>query len=63
MTTLLLVICILVAVALIFDFTNRFHDAANSIVTGTLSSLQAVCLAAFFNFIAMWVFELKIVAF
>jgi len=48
------------------NFTNGFHDAANSIATvvatGTLSPLQAVSLAAFFNFIAMWVFELKIAA-
>lgn len=66
MTTLLIAVILLVAVALIFDFTNGFHDAANSIATvvatGTLSPLQAVCLAAFFNFIAMWVFELKIAA-
>lgn len=66
MSTLLLAVIILVAVALIFDFTNGFHDAANSIATvvatGTLTPTQAVCMAAFFNFIAMWVFELKIAA-
>lgn len=66
MDTLLLAVIILVAVALIFDFTNGFHDAANSIATvvatGTLTPTQAVCMAAFFNFIAMWIFELKIAA-
>lgn len=66
MTTLFIIVALLVLVALIFDFTNGFHDAANSIATvvatGTLTPLQAVCLAAFFNFIAMWVFELKIAA-
>lgn len=66
MSTMLLAVIILVAVALIFDFTNGFHDAANSIATvvatGTLTPTQAVCMAAFFNFVAMWVFELKIAA-
>jgi PiT family inorganic phosphate transporter len=66
MTTLMLVVITLVVVALIFDFTNGFHDAANSIATvvatGTLTPLQAVSLAAFFNFVAMWIFELKIAA-
>ena len=66
MTTLMLVVIALVVVALIFDFTNGFHDAANSIATvvatGTLTPLQAVSLAAFFNFVAMWIFELKIAA-
>ena len=54
MTTLMLVVITLVVVALIFDFTNGFHDAANSIATvvatGTLTPLQAVSLAAFFNY-------------
>lgn len=66
MTTLMLVVIALVVVALIFDFTNGFHDAANSIATvvatGTLTPSQAVLLAAFFNFVAMWIFELKIAA-
>jgi phosphate/sulfate permease len=46
----------LVAVALVFDFFNGFHDAANSVATvvttRVLSPLQAVLWAAFFNFIA-----------
>lgn len=50
----------IVAVALIFDFINGFHDSANSIATivGTrvLSPLAAVVWAAFFNFIAAFVF-------
>ncbi|MFA6353585.1 MAG: inorganic phosphate transporter [Candidatus Paceibacterota bacterium] len=58
-TTLLLVIFIIV-IALIFDFTNGIHDSANSIATivstRVLSPRQAVCWAAFFNFIAFLVF-------
>jgi len=50
-------ICI---VALIFDFLNGFHDAANSIATvvstRVLSPRQAVLWAAFFNFVAAFVF-------
>jgi PiT family inorganic phosphate transporter len=51
---------VLVAVALIFDFFNGFHDAANSVATvvttRVLSPLQAVLWAAFFNFIAAFLF-------
>ncbi len=47
-----------------FDFINGFHDAANSIATivstKVLTPFQAVLWAAFFNFIAYAVFELKI---
>jgi len=46
----------IVAVALVFDFFNGFHDAANSVATvvstRVLSPLQAVVWAAFFNFVA-----------
>jgi PiT family inorganic phosphate transporter len=53
--TLLLVIVIITA-ALIFDYINGFHDAANSIATivatRVLTPFQAVLWAAFFNFIA-----------
>src|SRR5579875_716596 len=49
-------VVIIVCIALIFDFVNGFHDAANSVATvvatRVLSRLQAVCLAAFFNFAA-----------
>jgi PiT family inorganic phosphate transporter len=50
---------IIIALALIFDFINGFHDAANSIATivttKVLTPFQAVCWAAFFNFIAFFV--------
>ncbi len=53
--TLILVI-VIVTVALIFDFINGFHDAANSVATivatRVLTPFQAVLWAAFFNFIA-----------
>jgi PiT family inorganic phosphate transporter len=49
-----------VVLALAFDFTNGIHDAANSIATvvstRVLSPLQAVVWAAFFNFVAAYVF-------
>ncbi|MBP7166656.1 MAG: inorganic phosphate transporter [Bacteroidia bacterium] len=55
---------IVVILALIFDFINGFHDAANSIATvvstQVLSPLAAVVWAAIFNFIAYWIFELKV---
>jgi PiT family inorganic phosphate transporter len=55
--TLLIVIIVL---ALIFDYINGFHDAANSIATivatKVLTPFQAVAWAAFFNFLAYWVF-------
>ena len=56
----------LVALALAFDFLNGLHDAANSIATvvstGVLRPHQAVLLAAFFNFVALFVFHLKVAA-
>ena len=61
-----LTIVFLVAVALAFDFMNGFHDAANSIATvvstGVLKPYQAVIWAAFFNFVAIAIFELKVAA-
>jgi PiT family inorganic phosphate transporter len=55
---------IIVALVLVFDFINGFHDSANSIATvvstKVLSPLAAVCMAAFFNFIAFTVFPLKV---
>lgn len=54
----------LIVLALLFDFMNGFHDAANAIATvvstGVLKPYQAVALAAFFNFIAIAVFQLKV---
>ena len=56
----ILVMILLVLVALIFDFMNGFHDAANSIAlmvsTRLLTPQAAVLWAAFFNFIAFLVF-------
>lgn len=56
----------LVAIALVFDFMNGFHDAANSIATivstGVLKPYQAVAWAAFFNFVAIALFEMKVAA-
>jgi len=52
---------IVIALALVFDFTNGMHDAANSISTvvstRVLSPRQAVVWAAFFNFIAFLIFS------
>ncbi len=54
----------LVAVALLFDFLNGFHDAANSIATivstGAMRPHLAVMWAAFFNFIAFLVFGVAV---
>jgi PiT family inorganic phosphate transporter len=59
MSTLTLAIFI-VAVALLFDFLNGFHDAANSVATvvatRVLTPFQAVAWAAFFNFVSAFTF-------
>ena len=51
---------IIIFLALVFDYINGFHDAANSIATivatKVLTPFQAVLWAAFFNFLAYWVF-------
>jgi PiT family inorganic phosphate transporter len=64
--TALWVVALLVAVALVFDFMNGFHDAANSIATvvstGVLKPGQAVVFAAFFNFVAIFIFHLSVAA-
>ena len=58
-------ILLIVFVALVFDFLNGFHDAANSIATvvstRVLTPTQAVMWAAFFNFVAAhsWIKESK----
>ena len=60
------VVVMLVFLALAFDFMNGFHDAANSIATvvstGVLKPGQAVLFAAFFNFVAIFVFHLSVAA-
>ncbi len=66
MQTALWVVVLLVVLALMFDFMNGFHDAANSIATvvstGVLKPAQAVAFAAFFNFIAIFIFKLSVAA-
>jgi PiT family inorganic phosphate transporter len=58
------IVLALIGLALIFDFLNGLHDAANSIATvvstRVLTPQQAVVWAAFFNFIAFLIFELKV---
>ena len=55
---------VVIALTLIFDFLNGFHDSANSIATvvstKVLSPVAAVMIAAFFNFIAFTVFPLRV---
>lgn len=66
MTATLIFVIFLVAVALLFDFINGFHDAANSVATvvstRVLSPKQAVIWAAFFNFIAFLIFKTHVAA-
>ncbi|APW45878.1 inorganic phosphate transporter [Rhodoferax antarcticus] len=60
------VVAVLVVMAVVFDFMNGFHDAANSIATvvstGVLKPGQAVLFAAFFNVAAIFVFHLSVAA-
>jgi PiT family inorganic phosphate transporter len=64
MTETLAFIILLILLALVFDFINGFHDAANSIATvvatRVLSPGQAVLWAAFFNFIAFAIFGTRV---
>lgn len=64
--TALWVVVLLVVMAIVFDFMNGFHDAANSIATvvstGVLKPGQAVAFAAFFNLLAIFVFHLSVAA-
>ena len=64
--TALWVVVLLVVIALLFDFMNGFHDAANSIATvvstGVLKPTQAVVFAAFFNLVAIFIFHLSVAA-
>src|SRR5438105_10661993 len=64
--TALWVVVMLVVLALLFDFMNGFHDAANSIATvvstGVLKPGQAILFAAFFNVVAIKIFELSVAA-
>src|SRR6059058_3407304 len=60
----LLLVIFIVALALGFDFINGFHDAANSVATvvstRVLTPTQAVIWAAFFNFVAAFLFGTKV---
>ena len=64
MTTTVAIALTIVLIALIFDFTNGFHDAANSIATvvstRVLSPRYAVIWAALFNFIAFAIFGTRV---
>ena len=55
---------IIIFLALVFDFTNGFHDSANAIATvvstKVLTPRQAVGFAAFFNFIAAFGFGVAV---
>jgi PiT family inorganic phosphate transporter len=56
----LTIVALIIAVALVFDFLNGFHDAANSVATvvatRVLTPFQAVVWAAFFNFVSAFTF-------
>ena len=58
--TTFLLTALIIALALVFDYVNGFHDAANSIATvvstRVLTPLQGVAWAAFWNFIAAFTF-------
>jgi PiT family inorganic phosphate transporter len=55
------ILAVIIIFALIFDYINGFHDAANSIATivstKVLTPFQAVIWAAFFNFVAFFIFK------
>ena len=61
---MLTAVVFIIFIALVFDFINGFHDAANSIATvvstRVLTPLQAVVWAAFFNFLAVFVFGVHV---
>jgi len=64
MNSIMIIVIITIGIALIFDIINGFHDAANSIATivstRVLSPKYAVFWAAFFNFIAMFIFAPRV---
>src|SRR5438309_1086130 len=64
MSSTAVIAAFIVLVALVFDFTNGFHDAANSIATvvstGVLSPRYAVIWAAVFNFVAFAIFGTRV---
>ena len=64
MTSSLALVVFIILVALVFDYINGFHDAANSIATivstRVLTPMQAVAWAAFFNFVAAFGFGVQV---
>ena len=64
MAPLVILVIIIIFLALVFDFTNGFHDSANAIATvvstKVLTPRQAVGFAAFFNFIAAFGFGVAV---
>jgi PiT family inorganic phosphate transporter len=64
LTSTILVIVVIIIIALVFDFTNGFHDSANAIATvvstKVLSPRRAVVFAAFFNFVAAFGFGVAV---
>lgn len=64
MSALLILVLLVVVLALAFDYSNGFHDAANSIATvvatRVLKPYQAVAWAALFNFIAAFTFDVSV---
>ncbi len=60
-STFMTLVIVIIALALIFDYINGFHDAANSIATvvstKVLTPFQAVLWAAFFNCVAYFIFK------
>src|SRR5260221_3051328 len=58
--TLFTLVVLLISIALVFDYINGFHDAANSVATvvatRVLTPFQAVVWAAFFNFVSAFTF-------
>jgi PiT family inorganic phosphate transporter len=64
LTISIYVLGLLVLLALVFDFMNGFHDSANAIATvvstGVLKPQTAVAMAAFFNFVAIFVVNMKV---
>jgi inorganic phosphate transporter, PiT family len=64
MTATLTFVLVIILIALVFDFSNGFHDAANSIATvvstRVLSPGVAVAWAAFFNFVAFAVYGTRV---
>ena len=64
MTAIFFFVVVIIALALIFDFLNGFHDAANSIATvvvsKTLTPMQAVLMAGIANFLGYFIFGVTI---